>query len=271
MNKIQNNGENDQSLQDGLDKLSQDYERLKHDEPPEMLDQAILNSAHRVAGKKPHWMQFGWLHGLTTAAVFVLAFSLILNQREPVPINESGARSNEVSGLQREKAAKKQSLGVQSDDFRNEETAERQNAPRDVPAAATAESPALEITTRDLNVSAPLPTYIQESRRVKVDRTDNVAPAKELKLEERLLDEADVMIEAEEAGDLYKLSQPASAAELLDSASKTQTEADPGIEQKLLKIIESKQSGDETWKTELEVFRQNYPDYPLPPELTGQG
>ena len=76
MNSIHNNGENDSSLNDDLVKLGHGYGQLQQDEPPELLDQAILNSAHRALEKKPHWMKFGWLHGLTTAAVFVLAFSL---------------------------------------------------------------------------------------------------------------------------------------------------------------------------------------------------
>jgi len=29
-----------------------------------------------------------------------------------------------------------------------------------------------------------------------------------------------------------------------------------------------KQSGDEAWITELDLFKENYPDYPLPDELT---
>ena len=78
MNSHHKNGEKDTSLKDGLDKLGQAYGRLDHETPPDLLDQAILNRAHRAVEKKPRWMQFGWLHGLTTAAVFVLAFSILV-------------------------------------------------------------------------------------------------------------------------------------------------------------------------------------------------
>ena len=84
MNSIHNNGENDQSLNEGLDKLGNAYAQLPDEQPPELLDQAILNQAHRAVEKKPHWMQFGWLHGLTTAAVVVLAISLVFN-RQAIP------------------------------------------------------------------------------------------------------------------------------------------------------------------------------------------
>jgi hypothetical protein len=72
MNTIHNNGDNDKSLNDGMEKLGRAYDQLPNEEPPELLDQAILSSAHRAVEKKPHWMKFGWLHGLTTAAVVVL-------------------------------------------------------------------------------------------------------------------------------------------------------------------------------------------------------
>ena len=51
------------------------------------------------------------------------------------------------------------------------------------------------------------------------------------------------------------------------SEMKARTRTDSMLEQKLLAIIKLKQSGDETWKTELELFKKNYPDYSLPDEL----
>ena len=77
MNSIQNKGGNT-PYSDDLDHIRDVYQQLDADEPPDLLDQAILNSAHRAVEKKPHWMKFGWLHGLTTTAVFILAFSWIV-------------------------------------------------------------------------------------------------------------------------------------------------------------------------------------------------
>jgi hypothetical protein len=45
-------------------------------------------------------------------------------------------------------------------------------------------------------------------------------------------------------------------------------ETDADIEQQLQEIILLKQSGDEAWKTALERFKENHPDYPLPKELS---
>lgn len=90
MNTIQNNGPEDNSLKDDLEKLGRDYQQLRSEEPPELLDQAVLNSAHRALERRAGWMDFGWIHGLTTAAVVVLALTIILTQRQPVPLDEIG-------------------------------------------------------------------------------------------------------------------------------------------------------------------------------------
>ena len=78
MNSNHKNGDNNTPFEDDLGKVSQVYGQMPAEEPPELLDQAILNKAHRAVEKQSHWMQFGWLHGLTTAAVVVLAVSIIL-------------------------------------------------------------------------------------------------------------------------------------------------------------------------------------------------
>jgi len=80
MTNIQKNGNDDQALNEGLDKIGHEYGQLPADEPPRLLDQAILNSAHRAVEQKPHWMKFGWVHGLTTAAVMVL---VIISDPQP--------------------------------------------------------------------------------------------------------------------------------------------------------------------------------------------
>ena len=121
MNTIHNNGENDQKLNSDLDELGQAYSKLEQDEPPALLDQAILNSAHRAVENKPHWMQFGWLHGLTTTAVFVLALSIFLNQRQSVPIFKDDVLINAPSVLETETALKKQSVDKVSEYRQNSE------------------------------------------------------------------------------------------------------------------------------------------------------
>ena len=232
MNNIHNNGENDKALSEDLDKLGHAYDQLEQDEPPELLDQAILNSAHRAVEKKPHWMQFGWLHGLTTAAVFVLALSIILDQRETAPTYEDALRSTETPVLQREKAAKKLSVG--------------ESKPEE---------------SRHIR-------YVSDDAAGKTDSDDKDAPAMELTLEEALMDEVDLMSAAPQAGAISKQSSPVVVTEPAASEVKSRARTESEAEQRLLTIIKLKQDGDDSWATELESFKVDYPDYPLPEELT---
>jgi len=274
MNTIHNNGENDQSVNDGLDKLSNAYGQLQNEEPPELLDQAILNSAHRAVESKPHWMQFGWLHGLTTAAVFVLALSLIFHTREPVPDYENGMRANEASGLIREKAAKKQSGEVKSDDLRmemKEENENRQAVIQSAPAPAAPPGAAMEITVGDqaaeTAAGAQRSLYAQEDLKLKTDHADKDVSSNEPVLEEVLSDEADPLARAQGLDIISKQSRPAAAVITPPGATKAPVEIDAEAEQRLLNIINLKKAGDETWKAELASFKLDHPDYPLPEEL----
>ena len=274
MNTIHNNGENDKSLSEGLDKLSHEYGLLEQDEPPDLLDQAILNSAHRAVEKKPHWMKFGWLHGLTTAAVFVLAFSIILNQRENAPDFDTSMRNNEPQRLQRQKVAKKQS-DAQFEERPKElglERQEKSDSALDIlqssPVAAAPASAATENVPGDrarkpvAEVQRSL--YVSDDTQGKGERSDKDVPARELIIEEELMDEAD----SPETSVISTMPRPAVLGETATSEAKTQVKTDSELEQRLLAIIKLKQSGNETWKTELESFKESYPDYPLPDELT---
>ena len=278
MNTIHNNGENDKSLSEGLDKLSHEYGLLEQDEPPELLDQAILNSAHRAVEKKPHWMKFGWLHGLTTAAVFVLAFSIILNQRENAPDFETGMRNNEPVSLQRQKVAKKQS-DSQFEEQPKEvsfETEEKSDSGLDMlqssPVAAAPASAALENTPEERaeqpQLEAQRSLSVRDDLQGKGERTDKDSPVRELQLEEELVDEADLMADSPEVTNFSTVARPAVVGETAASEMKARTRTDSEMEQMLQAIIKLKQSGNENWKTELELFKKSYPDYPLPEELT---
>ena len=217
MNSINNNGENDTSMDEGLDKLGQAYGQMEHEEPPELLDQAVLNSAHRAVENKPHWMQFGWLHGLTTAAVFVLAFSIILNQREPVPDFEDEMMNNEPRSLRLEKESAGQpviQLGesglekkVKSDD--------RQDMLRASPVAAP-ESSAIEASPEE-QVAQPVSEasrsmYAQDKLAEKREQADQDTATTGIMQEEVLLDEADSVADSPQAIVVSKMPPPAAVS-----------------------------------------------------------
>jgi hypothetical protein len=270
MNSHHNNGENDRSLNETLDKFGESYAKLDKDEPPELLDMAILNSAHRALEKKPHWMKFGWLHGLTTAAVFVLALSVVIHQRESQPITEDGIDTGQLYRSQPERPAKLQSSGVQSDDLR-QASKRKDNERREISEskaaepAATPPAPLLEDTadamTESMNVSHEL-----QADTGPTDEDDRVGAGK---IEVSNLPASTPMERSAQTGEVKQLTIPTAIAEPSVSLEETEEsrQMDMEAEQQLLAIIKMKQSGNDNWKTELKAFIENHPDYPLPDEL----
>jgi len=275
MNTIHNNGDNDQSLNNDLDELGQAYSKLEQDEPPELLDQAILNSAHRAVEKKPHWMKFGWLHGLTTTAVFVLAFTIILDQRESAPTFKDDIISNSPSVLKNEGELKKQSVDKvdavnSSTDMASEYR--QKSASESAPTLTAPAARSAEVSELRERVQAP-----QQARRNlraqgatlgKSEQDDKDLLRAENMYEEAIMDEAESMADAPAtAGTDSIQASPTAASEPVSSAMKLRGKMDTSIEQELQAIIDLKNADDESWITELEAFVERYPDYPLPDEL----
>lgn len=282
MNNIHNNGENDKSLNDELDQVSTTYARIEQDEPPELLDQAILNSAHRAVDKKPHWMKFGWLHGLTTTAIFVLAFSLFLNQPESIPILKDRFNDNETIRLESGKIAKKQALDVRPSEVKPDDlgqevkarSAIRQDTPQNMPVAAAPVSIAKEIEpeSRASRSAAKVQHSLnaRESVREKRESLDKDAEISGMLQEEVTREEADMMVDSLQLEATYEMSLPSAVAEPVLGEAETHVDDESGIEQEILAIIKLKQAGDSQWTTELELFKERYPDYALPDVLTDQ-
>lgn len=275
MNSIHNNGENDKSLDEGMDKLGQVYSQLPDETPPELLDQAILNSAHRAVEKKPHWMQFGWLHGLTTTAVVVLAISLVFNQREQVPDFDNEIQISEPGRLRLESAGKKQSPVMQADEADmelKEERGKRLDANQVAPVAAPPQSAAMEISiderTEETTTDVLSASYATKTRQTKSDSTDKDVSGNEPVLEEQLLEDAALASDTPENEVISKQSRPAVVTTGLTREIDNLAEMDAEIEQQLEEIILLKESGDKAWKAALERFIEDHPDYPLPKELS---
>ncbi len=250
MNTIQNNSPDDKLLKDDLEKLGQGYQRLDPEEPPELLDQAILNSAHRAVKKKAGWMDFGWIHGLTTAAVVVLALTIILTQRQPVPLEESGISPVDAVSLDRARSAESslpesrlERQAIESEykeDLSTEYSLKSRNSLSQRPPAAST----LEEET--LPVNAPVKAIVaKRAAAATTDKPTAAEPARGLT--------AAVEIDVDSAGtDKFE-------------AERSQLPTEELLLQAILKL---KRDGDESWKTELKSFMESYPDYPLPDELT---
>ena len=66
-------GKRPKGLSEELGRLQSDWDRQERVEPPELLDQAVLNAARRDLEPRPSRGLLPWLGGLSTAAVVVLA------------------------------------------------------------------------------------------------------------------------------------------------------------------------------------------------------
>ena len=104
--------------------------------------------------------------------------------------------------------------------------------------------------------------------RAKKDSNDEDLSGNRPADEEQLLDNATLASDAPELEAITKQIQPAATATGLREEMDDLTDKDARIEQQLQEIILLKQSGDEAWKSALKSFIENYPDYPLPTELS---
>ena len=109
--------------------------------------------------------------------------------------------------------------------------------------------------------------YVEDSLQVKSDIADSDAAVGERVLEESLSDEGNLAVDAPKLKIISKQSQAAAVSALPAKDAEAPTVTDADIEKLLLSIIKLKQSGDETWISQLNSFRQTHPDYPLPDEL----
>lgn len=229
MNSIHNNGPDDKRLNDDIEKLDQAYRQLSSEEPPELLDQAVLSSAHRAVEGKDHWLDFGWIHGLTTAAVVVLAVSIILTQRQPVDFDENGLSPVDVRSLGQSRKAESEMSGKMREQRVDELRANK---------SMLAEDALVEEKT----IQANAPVEVMAASPVVAEIADEpvASGTRDFKLD-AVKKDADKM----------------SFARSYLSAENAQLQA----------ILMLKQAGDDSWKTELKTFIENHPDYPIPEEL----
>lgn len=90
-----------------LERLERAYRAITPEEPPDLLDQAVLNRARRAvaggSGRRP-W-SFGWVHGLTSAAIVVLAIALFTHQPnlpDPEPVRVANPPSAKLRDIESE-------------------------------------------------------------------------------------------------------------------------------------------------------------------------
>lgn len=264
MNSSHNNGESNGTLHDDLEQISRDYKSMEEQEPPELLDQAILSAAHRAVERKPGWMQFGWLHGLTTTAVIVLAISLVWQQKNTSPAFKDAIGPNTPTPLQSQKTANpsapratakstgpeikmdENSLSRQKMSI-SESPSILQNEAEPVETVQSRESGDVQVVTGTRLVDEEVAEY-----RIDADK-------KETPVRRAFSDEIDSVAEVMEE----EVSHQTTGV----SVQEDQQQTELTVEEHLAMIIRLKNAGDESWHTKLLEFKKRFPDYPVPEEL----
>ena len=254
---------NGQPLDKGLEDIGRAYGRLEREQPPELLDQAILNKARRAVEARPRWTQFGWLHGLTTAAVFVLALSVVLNQRETVPVEENIEFDTSPMLLQDEPST----VGSVEMEPVSAERAEYHTLQKSAAAPDVDMLEAAPVEEQE-PIGGMLQRQAQKSARAPIQDAPvaEAAADEEIALEDAIREEADFMAVSTSA--TAGATEPhAAPPEYADKKEVRDRLVGDDVEDQLAEIIRLKQAGDDSWRAALEAFVEKYPDYPLPAEL----
>jgi hypothetical protein len=162
--------EPDGTYQDDLDVARSAWSQLERIEPPQLLDQAVLNAARRAAARPSRRRSMRWLGALATAVVVVLALTLVVRQdpqapAPPVPVTDGFEleRRSAVSEAAREAPAPHEEALPQA--ASKAALARRQDAPpQDGAAAPVAAADALE----EMDQAVPEPeAWVDQMLRLK--------------------------------------------------------------------------------------------------------
>ena len=181
--KANNEHEEQQELERDLEALQaalvqQEDDPVSRAEPPELVDQAVLNTARRdLEGKRKRPLR--WLGGFATATVVVLAVSVVLQQEPPL----TKAPLTEPVGLEKRDIVKENSILRRQDGntvLEEEQSllpaaepeAQRRQAKRTRQEMGAAASPA----TDQLAAAAPATVQAEEFRMMS-DSIESQAPA----------------------------------------------------------------------------------------------
>jgi hypothetical protein len=229
------NGKFEQDLQ----KVEDGYRALPGDEPPDLLDQAVLNKARAAVGPRSTrpW-SFGWMHATATAAVLVLGLAVVMQQptelsAPPVTITKpaktaadmsvAGQIKQDAPALLEERVEEQEPTADEPQ--RQDADSQKINEESGFRAAKKAEDKRQGLTAAAASIAAPVPASESVMRNNEADQS---------------------------MGDL----QSSFDDELINP------------DDWISRILDMKNEviGNE-WLQELEQFREIYPDYPLPEEL----
>ena len=160
-----------EDLRADLETVAAAWSALTQAQPPDLLDQAVLNAARRAladpprSARRPLGWPLGWptrlLGALATAAVVVLAVTVVLEQSREAPVPRPASDLNKTV---RSPAAPKLEAGDQ--DAARAVSAETRSAQQSVPAPAAAMEQDLAEPAREASPARP-EAWIERLRELK--------------------------------------------------------------------------------------------------------
>ena len=130
----------DRELREELQELQGQWRADQGSQPPEHLDLAVLRAARAAlpAGRRRAWpWTRGWIHNLATAAVVVLAVTLLVEMRQAAQEEQDEAASalpeQAFKSMQAPQAAEPAAIGAAAREYRTARISQADDA--DTPAA----------------------------------------------------------------------------------------------------------------------------------------
>ena len=231
--------EDQQAFENELHAVQAEWDRMESVQPPELVDQAVLNAARRDLAPPRERKSLRWLGGFATATVVVLAVTLMLQQESQLSepsLQDTGAfRSNAEPAVRLEESAAL--------------PAEQAPLPAAQPRALTREAKRRE-------QAAPVQPGAEQSDAMKSAITPGAVRADRLSMTPGIPAEAGTP-----------------QAELSAAAAVAEEEADHdlaprGAEDWIRHMLELRDYGQtKRLAGEIAAFRHYYPEHPLPDAL----
>lgn len=253
-----------------LAEIQQAYYGLEAIEPPELLDQAILNAARRELAtrrRKP----LRWIGAFATATVVVLALTIVIQQDRDLLESDrgNGVTLDKVPEIQALESRKKQ------DELMNrsaEPQLELQAAPEGVNGPA---APALKAEYEAVPAEAARALPADADMRAEEAPVDPESMERSLddSMKARAVRDQSTLSTENKADTnqamgevMYAPSAAAAARPAADQDEAASSPADP--DEWIQRLLLLKQSElFEQLEQELAAFKRAYPDHPLPPDL----
>lgn len=146
-----------EDLRADLETVAAAWSALTQAQPPDLLDQAVLNAARRAladpprSARRPLGRPLGWLGALATAGVVVLAVTVVLEQSREAPMPPTPASD----GYEAVRSPTAPKLEATDQDAARAVSAETRSSQQSVPAPAAAMEQDLAEPAREASPARP--------------------------------------------------------------------------------------------------------------------